>query len=81
MLVIYGEYDQYETRRGHRLIADTLNAVRPGSATWLEIPKADHDLDVYPDARAAYRGEVGRRDHGLFVKPVVRWLKRVTAGS
>jgi len=78
VLVVYGEYDQYETRRGHRLIVDTVNALRPGAATWLEIPKADHDLDVYPDARAAYRNQGGRRDHSLFVTPVVKWLKRVT---
>jgi pimeloyl-ACP methyl ester carboxylesterase len=78
IFVIYGEYDQYETRRGHQIIVDTLNALRPGSATWLELPKADHDLDVYPDALAAYRGEGGQRDHAFFVKPVVEWLKLVT---
>lgn len=80
VFVIYGEYDQYETRRGHRLIVDTVNALRPGSATWLEIPKADHDLDIYPSARAAYSGEGGRTDRSLFLVPVVKWLKRVTAG-
>lgn len=79
VFVIYGEFDQYETRRGHRIIVDTLNALRPGSATWLEIPNADHDLEIYPDPRAAYRGESGRRDHALFVGPVVKWLKQVTA--
>ena len=79
VMVVYGEYDQYETRRGHRIIVDTVNRLRPGTATWLEIPKADHDLEVYPDAISAYRGEGGRRSHELFVGPVVEWLKRVTA--
>jgi len=79
VFVIYGAYDPYETRRGHRLILDTVNRATRGSATWLEIPKADHDLDIYLHPRAAYRGEGGRRDFGLFVTPVVDWLKRVTA--
>ena len=79
VMVVYGEYDQYETRRGHRIIVDTLNRLRPGTATWLEIPRADHDLEVYPDPISAYRSEGGRRDNALFVGPVVAWLKRVTA--
>lgn len=79
VMVVYGEYDQYETRRGHQIIADTVNRLRPGTATWLEIPQASHDLEIYPDAISAYRGEGGRRDDGLFVTPVVAWLKRVTS--
>jgi dienelactone hydrolase len=78
VLVVYGEYDQYETQRGHRLIVDTLNALRPDSATWLEIPQADHDLDLYPDARAAYRREGGRRAPERFLDPVIAWLGKVT---
>ena len=79
VMVVYGEYDQFEPRHGHRLIVDTLNALRPGSATWMEIPKAGHDLDIYPDARTAYRFENGREEHALFVDPVIDWLKQVTA--
>ena len=79
IMVVYAEYDQFETRRGHRIIVDTVERKRPGSATWLEIPQADHDLEVYPDAVSAYRGEGGRRANELLVGPVVAWLKKVTA--
>lgn len=79
VLVVYGEYDQYETRHGHRLIVDTVNRLRPGSATYLEIAGGDHELEIYPSAEAAYRGEGGTRRLDLFVEPALAWLERVTA--
>ncbi|RJF90373.1 CocE/NonD family hydrolase [Sphingomonas cavernae] len=79
VMVVYGEYDQYETRHGHRLIVDTVNALRPGGATWLEIPGGSHDLEIFPSAIAAYRDEGGRSAPERFTEPVIAWLKRVTA--
>jgi pimeloyl-ACP methyl ester carboxylesterase len=78
VMVVYGEYDQYETRHGHRLIADTVNRLRPGTATFVEIAGADHELDIYPTAEAAYRGEGGEQRLDLFLAPVLAWLRRVT---
>ena len=79
VLVVYGEYDQYETRHGHEVIVRTLNRLRPGSATFLEIAGADHELELYGSAEdaLAYRG--GRAEPELFLGPAVDWLKRVTA--
>jgi pimeloyl-ACP methyl ester carboxylesterase len=79
VMVVYGEYDRFETRHGHRLIVDAVNAQRPGSATWLEIAGAGHDLAIYPSAEAAYREEGGVRRLDLFVEPVLAWLQRVTS--
>ena len=79
VLVIYGEYDQFERREGHALIVDTVNALRPGSATLVEIPGVDHGLARYPNAIAAYRGEGGKADYELFLKPALDWLKAVVA--
>lgn len=79
VMVVYGEYDQFETRHGHRLIADTVDRSRPGSATFLEIAGADHDLVIYPSAEAAYRDEGGERRIELFLEPALAWLRRVTA--
>jgi pimeloyl-ACP methyl ester carboxylesterase len=78
VMVVHGEYDQYEPRHGHELIAETVNRLRPGTATFLEIPHADHELDIYPTAEAAYAGEGGERRFGLFLDPVLAWLRRVT---
>jgi pimeloyl-ACP methyl ester carboxylesterase len=76
VLVLYGEYDQFEMREGHKLIADTVNRLRPGTATFVEIPQASHDLTRYPNAEAAYRDEGGTGDLDLFLTPVLAWLKQ-----
>lgn len=79
VMVIYGEYEQFETRHGHKLIVDTVNALRPGSATWLEIPKAGHDMAAYPDVKSAYSFTGGASRDGAFVGAIVDWLKTITA--
>ncbi len=80
IMVVFGEYEQFEMRHGHRVIVDTINRLRPGSATWLEIPKAGHELRIYPDPVSAYSFEDGARAPELFVRPVVQWLQKVGFG-
>lgn len=75
VMVIYGEYEQFEARHGHRMIVDTINRLRPGTATWLEIPQAGHDLAIYPDPYRAFLFEGGERRPELFIDPVSQWLK------
>ena len=79
VLVVHGEFDQFETRHGHAVIAETLNRLRPGSATFLEIPRADHELEIYPTAGDAYAYRNGRAEPGLFLTPAVEWLRRIIA--
>jgi pimeloyl-ACP methyl ester carboxylesterase len=79
VLVIHGAYDQFEPRHGHQLIADTVNALRPGSATFIEVPKADHELEIYASAEDAYAYRNARVNRALLVKPLIDWAKRVTA--
>jgi pimeloyl-ACP methyl ester carboxylesterase len=79
VLVFYGEYDQFEPRHGHKLIADTVNKLRPGTATFIEVPKADHELEVYasPEDAYAYRNPQVRRLE-LFVRPMLEWVRKIT---
>ena len=79
VLVIYGEYDQFESRHGHELIADAVNKLRPGSATFIEVPKADHEIELYASAddAYAYRNPTVRPE--LLVRPLVDWAKQVTS--
>ena len=79
VLVIHGEYDQFEPEHGHRLIVDTLNKLRPGSATYIEIPKADHSIDIYANAEDAYANRNGKRSPELLAQPIIDWAKRITA--
>ena len=79
VLVIHGEYDQFEPPHGHQLIADTLNRLRPGSATFVEVPHADHNMTVYTSAEDAYLDRNGTPRPDLLAKPLVEWARRVTA--
>ena len=81
VLVIYGEYDQFEPRHGHKLIVDTINASRPGTASFIEVPRADHDIELYasPEDAYAYRNPEVRRD--LFVRPMLDWIRQVTGSQ
>jgi len=78
VLVLYGEYDQFETRHGHRLIADTLNRLRPGSATFVEVPGADHDLDLFASAEDAYAYRNPQVRRSEFLPTMIGWIRRVT---
>lgn len=82
VLVIFGEFDQWEGRHGHELIVAMLNRERPGSATLVSIPHMDHDGDVYDNIIDAYTwtnpvsGEPVQAHH-LQTGPMLRWLKDV----
>ena len=77
VLVVYGEYDQFEPRHGHKLIVDTLNKLRPGTATFIELPKADHDLEFYASAEDAYAYRNPSVNFEAFLEPLFRWLNKV----
>jgi pimeloyl-ACP methyl ester carboxylesterase len=78
VLVVYGEYDQFEMRDGHKLIADTVNRLRPGTATFIEVPRANHGMSVFANAEDAYNERNGARRADLLAKPLVEWARKVT---
>jgi len=78
VLVVYGEYDQFETKHGHQLIADTVNKLRPGTATFIEVPKADHEIEFYASAEDAYVYRNPTQRPEIFVEILTRWARRVT---
>jgi pimeloyl-ACP methyl ester carboxylesterase len=79
VLVFYGQYDQFETRHGHKLIVDTVNKIRPGMARFVELPGADHELEFYASAEDAYAYRNPRIDHDAFIVPLLEWAKQVTS--
>jgi len=74
VLVLYGEYDQFEARHGHEIIAAMVNRVRPGSAEFVELAKVDHDSDLYPTIESAYAWERGVPAIEVHIETVNRWL-------
>jgi pimeloyl-ACP methyl ester carboxylesterase len=78
VLAVYGEYDQFETRRGHELIVEAVNRVRPGSARLIVIPQADHEIDLYDTPEDAYAYRNPRPGRDLFLEPMIVWAREVT---
>lgn len=77
VLVVFGEYDQYEDRHGHELIARMVNRLRPGSARFVELARTDHDLVKHATIENAYSdapGGVG--NHKAFFDAMSAWLKQ-----
>ena len=79
MLVIHGEYDQFEPRHGHELIVDTVNKLRPGTASFIEVPQADHEIEQYRSAEDAYAYRNPTVNRALLVQPLIEWAKRITS--
>ena len=75
VLVFYAEFDQFEPLQSHRAIVDTVNRLRPGSASLLVLEGLDHSLRRYPDAFAAYREDGGEPGREALLVPMIAWLK------
>lgn len=74
VLVLYHELDQFEARDGHEVIVDTLNRLRPGSATFTVLPALGHDFRVYPSRDHAVQGRGGAPAPELAVEAMLSWL-------
>ena len=54
VLVVFNAFDQFETPHGHQLIANTVNRLRPGTATYVERPNIGHSDNRYATIEDAY---------------------------
>ncbi len=81
VLVLWGEHEQFETRHGHQMIVDAVNALRPGTAMFVELPRTDHSLMRHPSAYAAYREQGGEMNREALLTPVLGWLKTIFGQS
>jgi len=81
VLVLYGEYDWFESRDAARLIANIVNDRQPGSATFKELPQLNHHFTRYANARDAYREKNGKEDADPAVRAILDWLAQIKAQS
>jgi hypothetical protein len=79
VLVLFAEYEGFEMAHGHATVVETVNALRPGAATFVSLPRTGHDLLRYPDPFKAYGFEGGELDVEAFAGPVLAWLERLGA--
>jgi dienelactone hydrolase len=77
VLVLYGEYDWFESRDAAQLIADIANRQRPGSGTFRMVPQTDHHFTRYEDPRAAFRGRGGAQNAAPAVEAMLAWLRQI----
>ncbi|WP_243368948.1 alpha/beta fold hydrolase [Microvirga solisilvae] len=77
-LVIYGRSDFITSAEEHHEIVNAINAVRPGAATYVEIPDMDHSFYRMKDQAESFRM---RRDdqegetHPDVARIIGEWLK------
>lgn len=79
-LVVFNEFDQYETRHGHKLIVDTINRLRPGSGAFVEKEGVDHNDTRFATIEAAYADQGGTPVPESTSGAVLEWLKKIRAG-
>ncbi len=75
VLVIFNAFDQFETRHGHKLIADMVNRLRPGTATFVERPNIGHSDDRYATIEAAYARRNGNPAWQETAEIMTSWLR------
>ncbi len=78
VLVIFNAFDQFETRHGHRLIVDTVNRLRPGTATFVERDNIGHNDNRYDTILEAYAGDGGEPAWGGSATVMLEWLATIT---
>jgi pimeloyl-ACP methyl ester carboxylesterase len=79
VLALVGEYEIRTTAFEHEYIADIVNASRPGTGTWKQIPRMDHGLTLHTSLKQSAENEF----NGPFGQQVVleagEWMQRVLA--
>ena len=81
VLVLYGEYDWYESPAGAEMIARIVNRARPGSARFALVPGTDHHFESFARAEDAVSGKGGRENSDPVVREVVPWLRALAGGA
>ena len=72
-LVLHGQFDWIMSREDHELIAQYVNANRPGAARFVEVPEMGHTFQHYLSFADAFHGKEAPFDR----KPVqllINWL-------
>lgn len=77
VLVLYGEYDWFESHDAAQLIADIVNNRKPGAAQFLEVPQLDHHFTRYASRRDAFRENAGKENAAPAVTAILDWLARI----
>ncbi len=76
-LVVFNAFDQFEARHGHKLIADTVNRLRPGTATYVERPNIGHSDNRFSSIDEAYTRRGGTPAWQEAAEIMTNWLREL----
>lgn len=79
VLVLYGEYDWFESHDAAQLIASIVNDRQPGAATFRELAQLDHHFTRYASRRDAFREKDGKENAAPAVTAILDWLSQIGA--
>jgi len=77
VLVLYGEYDWFESRDAAQLIAGIVNNRQAGSAKFQELPQLDHHFMRYASARDAFKEKDGKENAAPAVTAILEWMSQI----
>jgi dienelactone hydrolase len=76
VLAVHGEFDWIMSAGDHKLLVDDLNKRSPGSAQYLEWPKADHGFYTHASLQKAFGSDPEAKYDPKLSDTVLAWLKR-----
>jgi pimeloyl-ACP methyl ester carboxylesterase len=77
VLVLYGEFDWYESRDAAALIVDVVNRKQPGAATLRVVPGLEHHFMRYATPRDAFKEGGGIVAADPVVEAILAWLAQI----
>lgn len=80
VLVIFNAFDQFEVRHGHKLITDTVNRLRPGTASYVERANIGHSDNRYATIEDAYAWQNGTPAWQEAAEIMLAWLQQLNNG-
>ena len=76
VLAVHGEYDWVMSADDYKLLAEVVNARNPGSAVFVDWPKADHGLYTHATLQKAFGRDPNTSYDPKLSEYVLEWLKQ-----
>ena len=77
VLVVFNEFDQFESEHGHKMIVDFINRWRPNTATFIKQTGIGHGNYAYTTTEKAYQFTKGVDMTDKLLNHMTNWLKEI----
>jgi len=76
VLAVHGEYDWVMSADDYKLLVEAVNARKPGTAAYVDWPKADHGLYTHASLQKAFGRDPDKGYDAKLSEYVLEWLKQ-----